>query len=316
MSIAVVITCYNEGAYIQHAVRSVLEQTSAAEVDKVVITDDGSTQSTLDVLLTLPDLDRRIELVLGHGNGLARSRNLAVSKTNSEYVAILDGDDFWTPNKLTRQLSLMRSDKAIGLVYSGFATFEDSAPEKKVMVSVRDLRDANDPTLDYFVHDAPIIPSSILMRRLAYDAVGGFNESIPVFEDTEFYLRLSRWCRLAAISETLLYKRVHSGAMTAKRDELMKHHAYVALQFAKEEPRIIPYVGKRLSERARKLGNMEAKDGRVEKAIEFYRLSLSFNQLNIAALASKLFLQSGGRRESTVLAAQRLARAFSGFARG
>ena len=137
MSVAVVITCYNEGAYIQQAVRSVLEQTIADEIDKVIVVDDGSTSSTLDVLRALPDLDPRIELVFECGNGVARNRNIAISKTASEYIAILDGDDFWTPDKLALQLALLESDETIGLVYAALIVFKDEAPMNGAVLTVR-----------------------------------------------------------------------------------------------------------------------------------------------------------------------------------
>ena len=312
MSVAVVITCFNEGAYIQQAVRSVLEQTSADEIDKVIIVDDGSAPSTLDVLLALPKLDSRIRLILERGNGLAKNRNIAISKTDSEYIAILDGDDFWAPDKLERQLNLLRSDETIGLAYAAPILFEDEAPWKRTVVVVRDLRYARDPTLDYFIHDAPIVPSSVLMRRAAFEAIGGFDDSIRVFEDTEFYLRLSRLYRLAAVPGPLLYKRVHASALTAKRDKLMMHHAYVALHFAAEEPRLLSYVGKRLAERARKLGNLEARDGSIDKARDFYSLALSLNPFNFTARASKLLLRCYGRRSASVLSARWLAHLFHG----
>ena len=308
MSVAVAITCYNEGAYILQAIQSVLEQTDANEIDKIVVVDDGSAQSTLSVILELPTLDPRIELVFEQRNGLAKNRNIAISRTNSEYVAILDGDDIWAPEKLERQLSLLRSDVSIGLVYSAFAVFEDAEPQKRTGVSVRNLLDSKDPMLDYFLNDAPIIPSTVLFRRKHFDAVGGFDSSVAVFEDTEFYLRLLRLCRFAAIQDTLLYKRVHKAALTARRGKLMKHHAMVAFQFAEEEPRLGRYVGKRLSERARKLGNMEAKGGHMQAAMDFYNLALSLNPFNLAAHTARFLLRTSGRHLTSILGTNWIAR--------
>ena len=134
------------------------------------------------------------------------------------------------------------------------------------------------------------------MRRTAFDAIEGFDVSISVFEDTEFYLRLMRSYRVAAVPDPLVYKRVHGGAVTAKRNTLMRHHANVALHFSADEPRLLPYVGKRLGERARKLGNLELKDGHIEKAMNFYCLALSLDPFNITARIFKLLLKFGGQR--------------------
>jgi glycosyltransferase involved in cell wall biosynthesis len=304
MSIAVIITCFNEGAYIQQAVNSVLEQTIGDQIDEIIIIDDGSSPPTLDVLRSLPRIDPRIELILECGNGLASNRNIAISRTSSEYIAVLDGDDFWVHDKLARQMTLLQSDEQVALVYSALILFRDDEPSKRAVVSVRDLRYSGDPLLEYFIYDAPIVPSSVLMRRAAFDYVGGFNETIPVFEDTEFYLRLLRSYQLAAISDPLVYKRAHSSAITAKRHFLMKHHANVAFHFAAQESRLLPYIARRLGERARKLGNLEAKDGYIDEAMDFYRLALSLDPLNLPARVSKLVLKCAGQHGINVLASQ------------
>jgi glycosyltransferase involved in cell wall biosynthesis len=305
MSVAVIITCFNEGAYIQQAVRSVLEQTAADLIDKIVIIDDGSAQATLDVLRDLVKIDTRIELILVSGTGLAKNRNIAISRTDSEYIAVLDGDDFWSRDKLAMQMTLIQSDEKIGLVYTAIVLFQDEQPSKSDVLSVRDLSAAKDPLLDYFINDAPVVPSSILMRREAFEAVGGFNDKIPVFEDTEFYFRLLRRYRMAALSDPLVHKRLHPFALTAKRNTLMKQHANVAFQFAAEEPRLFPYVGRRLGERARKLGNLEARDSRIEQAVDFYSLALSLDPFNYAARMSRLLLKCCGRRGIKLLTSPR-----------
>jgi glycosyltransferase involved in cell wall biosynthesis len=311
VSVAVVITCFNEGPFITKAVQSVLDQTAAHEIHEIIIIDDGSDHSTLKVLQTLPQIDPRIRLIAEQGQeekksiNLGRNRNIAVSRSKSEYIAFLDGDDFWSPQKTALQLALLRSDNSIGLTYGSPIQFSNDAYDQGKIASVRDLRNSVDPTLDYFLHDAPIVPSSVLMRRSVFDLVGGFDVTIPVFEDTEFYLRLSRVCRLAAVPGAVFYKRVHSGAITSKRASLMRHHANVAFSFAAQEPRLYPYVGKRLAERARKLGNLEAQDGRRDKALGFYDLALSLDPFNAAARASRLLLKWGGRRGMGTLSALR-----------
>jgi glycosyltransferase involved in cell wall biosynthesis len=311
VSVAVVITCFNEGLYINKAVQSVLGQTAASEIDEIVVIDDGSDHDTLVVLQTLPDMDPRIRVILDQDSrekksiNLGRNRNIAVSRTASEFIAFLDGDDCWSPQKTALQLAVLRSDSSIGLTYSNPIQFSNDAYEEGRIAHVRDLRNSSDSTFDYFIHDGPIVPSSILMRRSFFELIGGFDASIPVFEDTEFYLRLSRVCRLAAVPGAVFYKRVHSAAITSKRDSLMRHHANVAFHFAAQEPRLYPYVGKRLAERARKLGNLEAQDGRRERAIDFYDLALSLDPFNVAARASWLLLKCGGRHGLETLSALR-----------
>ena len=276
--VSVVMTCFNEGPWLRQAVRSVLDQTAAEAIESIIIVDDGSDEPTLAVLDEVAGWDSRITTVHAKGNGLAKNRNLAVSRTSAGLVALLDSDDYWHPTKIARQLDLIRRNPSAGVVYTGFWLFDDGQDELRSVI-VTDHARAKDSTLAYFLLDPPIVPSTIVFRRGIFDYVGGFDESIQVFEDTEFYLRLSQTAGLAAIAEPLTYKRNHRGSMTSKRTNLMMHHAYVAFHFARREPRLLPYVGRRLAERARKLGNLEAKDGNGEAAAHYYGLALSLDPL-------------------------------------
>lgn len=299
MSVAVIMTCYNEGAYIEAAVQSVLGQTRADAIDRIVIADDGSAPETVEVLHRVETLDPRIEVIYGPGGaGLPRNRNLAADRCSSEFLAILDGDDFWTPEKLATQLPLIAADDTVALVYSDFYAFADGHPDSARLVRAKDITRTADVTKTYFLNDPPIIPSTIIIRRSAFERVGGFDPSIRVFEDTDFYLRVSRAGRFALASTPLLYKRFRTSSLTGQRSVLMAHHAFVALKFAATEPRLLPLVCRRLSERARKLGNLEYYDGRTSSAASFFSLAVQTNSLNAAAWGG-LFLSwfgSLGRR--------------------
>ncbi len=105
-------------------------------------------------------------------------------------------------------------------------------------------------------NDPPIIPSTTLLRRSAFTACGGFDANVRVFEDTDFYLRLSGIAGLRFVDEPALYKRSRGNSITGGRRDLMAHHAFVALKAASEDPRLLRWVPHRLAERARKLGNV------------------------------------------------------------
>ena len=290
--VAVILTCCNEGAYIGLAVRSILQQTRADLVESIVIADDGSDPTTVEVLREIESWDVRIRVLYGAGGaGLPAQRNLAIARSSAPVLAILDGDDLWTPDKLARQVPVLAADEKIGLVYSGYFTFGSDDLKTAHEARVLDLSAEADLCRAYFLNDPPIIPSTTLIRRTAFEACGGFDATIRVFEDTDFYIRLSRVSRFAFVSAPLLYKRSRNSSITRARKDLMAHHALVALRAAAEDSRLLPLVPRRLSERARKLGNQQFLLGDASGATGLLRLAVRFDLLNFRAWAS-LFVAS------------------------
>jgi hypothetical protein len=198
----------------------------------------------------------------------------------------LDGDDVWTQEKLELQVPVMLSNPHVGLVYSGYSTFAANDLAGAHRARVRDITaEANLPRA-FFLCDPPIIPSTTLIRRSAFEACGGFDATIRVFEDTDLYLRISRLCRFAFIATPLLYKRSRASSITGGRNDLMAYHALVALKAAAHDPRLLPLVPRRLAERARKLGNYYFLLGENARARPLLRFAVRLDPTNLRALAS------------------------------
>lgn len=313
LTVAVIMTCYNEGRYIGAAVRSVLDQSRADRIEAVVIADDGSDPDTLAVLREIEHWDSRIRVLYGPGGvGLPGQRCRAIAETRAPVLAILDGDDLWTPDKLERQLPLLAADPAVGLLYADFFVFpgEDLGAARRA--GVLDITGDADVQRTYFLNDPPIIPSTTLLRRDAYDAAGGFDPAVRVFEDTDFYLRLARVTRFGLVDTPLLYKRQRGSSITGGRKDLMAHHALVALKAAAAEPALLPLVPRRLAERARKLGNQRFLLEDRRGAVALLRFAVRLDPLNWRAwqslAAATLFprlalrlLGAGGRARQAAL---------------
>jgi glycosyltransferase involved in cell wall biosynthesis len=308
-AVAVVLTCYNEGPYIGAAIRSVLEQTRQAQIGAIVIADDGSNPATVAVLRQIEGWDPRISVLYGTGGaGLPAQRNRAIAHTRAPLIAILDGDDLWTADKLERQLPPLAEDDDVGLVYSGYYGFPADDLTAANRARVLDLSRSSDLTRDYFLNDPPIIPSTTLIRRSAFERCGGFDPDVRTFEDTDFYLRLSRVCRFAFVEQPLLYKRNHGASITGQRKDLMTHHAAVAFKAATDEPRLLPLVPRRLAERARKLGNHRFLFGDRAEAQRLLSLAVRLDVLNVRAWISWITVRFFGRVASLLLASRLRAR--------
>lgn len=312
LTVSVIMTCYNEGPYIEAAVHSVLDQTWADRIEKIVIADDGSRADTIAVLKGIETWDPRILVLYGPGGvGLPGQRNKAIAETGSDTFAILDGDDLWAADKLERQLAVLEARPDVGLVYADYFTFAGDLSTAR-RGGVLDITAAEALTVAYFLNDPPIMPSTTLIRRSAFEACGRFDPMVRVFEDTDFFLRIARHTRFALIDEPLLYKRNHASSITGGRPDLMAHHAYVALKAAADEPRLLKLVPKRLAERARKLGNQRFLLDDREGAVRLLSFAVRLDPLNRRAwtslLAARLFpdlalrlLGSDGRRRRAAL---------------
>jgi glycosyltransferase involved in cell wall biosynthesis len=313
LTVAVIMTCYNEGPYLGDAVRSVLDQTRADLIDEIVITDDGSDPATIAVLREIEGWDARIRVLYGSGGlGPSGQRRRAIAETRAPVLAILDGDDIWTLDKLERQLPVLAADEGAGLLYSDFYIFPDGDLAAARRAGVLDITQRTELLRSYFLNDPPIIPSTTLMRRNAYDAAGGFDAALHVFEDTDMFLRLAAVTRFVLFDAPVLYKRQRGTSITGGRRDLMAHHAFVALRAAASSPALLPLVPRRLGERARKLGNQRFLLNDRLGAVALLRLAVRLDPFNrrawqslVAAglfpgLALRLLGASGRARQAAV----------------
>ena len=123
VTVSVVMPVYNDERYLEAAVRSVMAQTFGDW--ELIIVDDGSTDGTPTIAARLAAEDPRIRLVKNIENrGVAASRNRGLALCRGEYVALLDGDDLWRPDKLQRQLALAGKTGA-DIVYCSYGMIDD-----------------------------------------------------------------------------------------------------------------------------------------------------------------------------------------------
>lgn len=285
----VVITCFNEGQYIEDAVQSVLDQTILDRVHSIFIVDDGSTKTTIEVLNDISNLDSRIKIDFGPGgNGVSAQRNLAISKGSAHYIAILDGDDIWEPDKLAQQIDLLDKRSEIGLVYSDYYMFADSDRGSQRRANATDLSQAMNQTQAYFLCDPPIIPSSTIIRRTVVESIGGFDENIRMFEDSDLWIRLSRISRFGFVNKPLIKKRYHKASLTGANMNVMPYHTEIALKAVRYDPDLLEFVPRRLAERARKLGNQFYLLRDTSAARRTLRLSIALYAFNPRSWASYL----------------------------
>ena len=186
--ISVIITLYNKTAYIERALRSVLNQTY--QDFEIVVVDDGSTDGGGDIVSRLPD--PRIRLVRQRNAGAGTARNRGIRESRGEWIAMLDGDDEWRPGFLRAVAELFMKFPQAGICATGYRTVF-----KRSLSVDTTLSHQQDPRLivrDYFVKArvaSIVCASSQAIPRRVYDEVGTFVEGEPMGEDLDMWGRIA-----------------------------------------------------------------------------------------------------------------------------
>lgn len=199
--VSVIIPTRNRRRLVGRALDSVRSQTYP-HVETIVV-DDGSTDGTLDYLASMPGV-KVVELEASAGAAAARNRGVAASR--GQLVAFLDSDDEWLPPKLERQVTAMTASDRVGAVYCRYYNHDD-------VTGVHRLADnrlyTGDITDELMSGRCPRTVSLFLVRRAALDGVGGFDESLRGFQDTDLWIRMASAWHFDAVDEPLAVVHNH-----------------------------------------------------------------------------------------------------------
>jgi glycosyltransferase involved in cell wall biosynthesis len=204
--VSVIIPAYNAARTLETTVQSVYGQ--SLQDFEIVIVDDGSKDNTLEVAQRIAASDSRIKVVAQSNSGAAAARNAGIKAAMGEYVAFLDADDLWLPQKLERQIALLNSEKDAAAVQTGAYYVNDDLE----VLSVRPCVIPEDVLLETLLFRSfPALMSTLLVKRSAFDKIGLLNTKLVILEDWELAIRLSRFCNLKSIEEPLALYRNYPG---------------------------------------------------------------------------------------------------------
>jgi glycosyltransferase involved in cell wall biosynthesis len=207
VKISVVIPAYNAARFLPRCLESVFAQTLKAE--EVIVVDDGSTDDTAALAVKLG-----ARVVRRPNGGLSAARNTGIQNASSEWIALLDADDMWSPDKLERQADRIGPDTV--MVYTGIRVFDDSGVrEERLAVDVISAR-------KMLRYRNCITPSTVLVRREAVMKDGGFREDIRACEDWEMWVRLERVGQFEAVSEPLTDYYVYPNSLSANPGKMLE----------------------------------------------------------------------------------------------
>ena len=202
--VSVIVPVYNGEEYLGEAIESIISQTYNPL--EIIIVDDGSTDSSRDIILSFP----QIKYIYQENAGHAAARNRGIKASEGEYIAFLDADDFWVPEKISRQVSEFKADPKLNIVTGHVRQFihplKDTASKENVNSDL--------PPLPGYS------PIAILIKRDFLEVVGLFHEDVLVGEAISWFTKVLE-CKpkIKLLPEVVAMRRIHGGNLSIQHQQ-------------------------------------------------------------------------------------------------
>jgi glycosyltransferase involved in cell wall biosynthesis len=198
-AVSVIIPTYNRAAFLSEALASVLAQTMGDL--EVLVVDDGSTDATREIVMSFDD--PRVRYLFQKNLGVSAARNWGVASSRAPLIAFLDSDDVWQPTKLDVQAAYFTAHPEISICQTEEIWVRDG---KRVNPCDKHAKQSG----WIFRECIPLCivsPSAVMLRREAFYALGGFDESLPACEDYDLWLRAALRYEIHTLPNPLIVKR-------------------------------------------------------------------------------------------------------------
>ena len=209
-SVSVVIPAFNSATYIVETLNSVISQTYP--VAEIIVVDDGSTDQTYERVAQFHGL---VQYVRQERQGVSRARNVGISLANSEFIAFLDADDLWMPDKLMKQIETLGEESSRECVHTNYALLSMEADHWTESPAKWEPAFRN--YFSEFIHGRRFRMSSLLASKSCLEDIGGFDEKIPgkYSEDLDLFLKISEKFPIGYVREPIVLYRRHAQSTTA-----------------------------------------------------------------------------------------------------
>jgi glycosyltransferase involved in cell wall biosynthesis len=245
--VSVIVPAYNAAAFVEKTLTSILTQTY--QNLEVVVIDDGSKDSTVEIVDRLVKTDRRILLFKQQNLGVAAARNRAIQLAKGELIAPIDADDIWYPQQLEKQvLRLLESPDSVGLIYSWSIDIDE---QDQVTGGFHAAQIEGNVFQTLLCHNFLGNASATLIKKECFEKVGGYNHQLKAqnaqgCEDWDLYLRIAESYEFRAVPEFLVGYRKIQQSMSCNYECMARSHTLM-LQSVREKHPEIPSFLYRLS---------------------------------------------------------------------
>jgi glycosyltransferase involved in cell wall biosynthesis len=268
--VSVILPVYNRAWCIRQAVDSVLAQIYGSR--ELIVVDDGSTDGTGRLL---QEYGGQVSVIRQPNRGVSAARNRGVSAASGDFVAFLDSDDLWLPEKLARQTAFFQDHPETRICQT-----EEIWIRNGVRVNPR-LRHRK-PSGDIFERSLELClvsPSAVMIERRLLEQMGGFDESLPAAEDYDLWLRIGAKHPVFLIEEPLVVKRGGHPDQLSKTPGIDRYRIR-ALEKLLEGEKLTPEQRRAAAEALQKkcavyVGGCK-KRGRLEEAKYYEALAVRF----------------------------------------
>jgi glycosyltransferase involved in cell wall biosynthesis len=227
MLVSIVIPVYNRENYIFTAVKSVLYQTFRHW--ELLIVDDASTDDTYFSVLNLVDNKKIFYYYLPVNRGVSYARNFGIKHSKGEYIAFLDSDDFWLPEKLEKQIDYM-----INRNFKICQTDEIWIRKNRFVNPKKKHKKIEGDIFLKSLELCMVSPSAVMINREVFERVGGFDESLTACEDYDLWLRVSLKYKVGLLNEKLIVKRGGHDDQLSKIPGIDRYRIYSLIKLLNE----------------------------------------------------------------------------------
>ncbi len=215
-TVSINLCCYNSEKYLKETLESIFAQTYKDW--ELVIVNDGSADSTESIIKEYISQGYPITYHFQKNHGLGYSRNEALKRSRGKYIAFIDHDDIWMPEKLEKQIPLFERNHRVGIVYSESIWFNESGKAKKSLGKKNLLKGQ---CFGKLLTNYRLTMSSVIIRKKALDDLTEwFDPRFYMIEEADLFRRIAYSWELNYIDYPLVKWRVHSNSCTWRKYEL------------------------------------------------------------------------------------------------
>jgi glycosyltransferase involved in cell wall biosynthesis len=207
--VSVIIPTYNYARFIGQAIQSVLVQ--SYQDFEVIVVDDGSSDNTAEVV---GGFGSQVRYLRQENRGANATRNAGIKAARGEFIAFLDADDLWMPEKLALQIRLSEARSEAGLIYGGMLLFDSTSG---AVIGYHPLSRCHEGWVMRQLYMYQFVPSPTpLIRREVFERVGAFDEGVTGPDDWDMWLRIAARFQFALVAEPVALYRVHASVAGSK----------------------------------------------------------------------------------------------------
>lgn len=284
-NVSVIIPAYNRAFIIGQTIDSVLQQTYGNY--EIIVVDDGSTDNTYEALKPYWD---KIRYEYKENGGIASARNRGLELAQGEYIAFLDSDDFWKPEKLEKQMQCFANQPEYGLVATRCVT--NTVDRDFNTIEVNKIRRSGKSGWiykDLFFRNF-IRTSSVVIKNECFQKVGRFDEGLPRCEEIDMWLRISKKYPVGFINDILtIYTR---RPKEIRHDNIEGRKIWVRVLEKNYDPDLIPKAlyKKRMARIYTHIAENALKNGNKKEGRKALHHTLSLSPFNFRAWKDYLSL--------------------------